>query len=142
MRRRPRASSADALQRMRAAKQRDTGPELAIRKLVHAAGLRYYVDRRPDADVNRRADLVFPRSKVAVFIDGCFWHSCPKHGTFPKANAHWWREKLARNRERDRETNEHLIAAGWRVIRIWEHERASAAANRIIVAVRRRQLSS
>ncbi|TGN66780.1 very short patch repair endonuclease [Nocardioides eburneiflavus] len=114
---------------------RDTKPEMAVRRLVHAAGLRYRVDVRPLAHFNRRADLVFTRAKVAVFIDGCYWHGCPEHFTVAKANADFWAEKVRRNRERDVETCDVLREAGWRVLRVWEHEDPAAAAERIVAVV-------
>ena len=117
----PPPSSELASRRMRHTRSRDTPPELAIRRLLHARGLRYRVDARPVKALNRRADLVFGPAKVAVFVDGCFWHSCPQHGSAPKANAVWWAEKLRRNVERDRDTDARLVSAGWMVLRIWEH---------------------
>lgn len=114
---------------------RDTGPELAIRRQLHAAGYRFRVDFTPLPGVRRKADIVFTRRKVAVFVDGCFWHSCPKHGTRPTANREWWAAKLARNVERDEETNRLLAAAGWTVVRVWEHEDASMAADRVLEAL-------
>jgi len=107
---------------MRGNRRRDTAPELAIRRLLHAAGLRYRVDTRPLPDLNRRADLVFRRAKVAVFIDGCYWHGCPQHGTTAKTNADYWATKIGRNVTRDRETDLMLTKAGWQVVRLWEHE--------------------
>lgn len=115
---------------------RDTAPELAVRRLVHAAGLRYRVDRAPLPALRRRADLVFGPARLAVFIDGCFWHGCPEHGTRPKTNQQWWAAKLDRNRQRDRDTDERLLAAGWQVLRIWEHEPPDRAAALIRDAVR------
>lgn len=112
---------------------------MEIRSLLHAAGLRYRVDARPLPDWRRRADLVFPRVHTAVFIDGCFWHGCPYHRAPPRRNATWWREKIARNRERDAETDERLLAAGWTVLRIWEHEDPAEAAARIADVVRRQR---
>src|SRR5687768_9395055 len=94
----PAASSADAHRRMKSVRQRDTAPELAIRHLLHAWGFRYRVDRPTRHGERRRADLVFSTARVAVFVDGCFWHSCPLHATLPKANAAWWTAKLAANR--------------------------------------------
>ena len=117
--------------RMRAQRRRDTAPELALRRELHRRGVRYYVDRAPVKGVRRRADLVFPRRKVAVYVDGCFWHSCPQHATFPKNNAQWWAEKLAGNVTRDRDTDTRLTDAGWTVVRIWEHENPVVAANRV-----------
>lgn len=117
--------------RMRAQRRRDTAPELALRRELHRRGVRYYVDRAPVKGVRRRADLVFPRRKVAVYVDGCFWHSCPQHATFPKNNAQWWAEKLAGNVTRDRDTDTRLTDAGWTVVRVWEHENPVVAANRV-----------
>src|SRR4051812_4791922 len=107
----PAASSADALKRMKAVRRRDTAPELAVRRLLHARGHRYRVDQPVIRGARRRADLVFAAAQVAVFIDGCFWHSCPQHATQPKANAAWWAAKLADNRRRDANTDQQLAAA-------------------------------
>lgn len=101
-------------------------------------GLRYRVDASPLAGIRRRADVLFVQARVAVFVDGCFWHCCPVHATWPKANAGWWRAKLRGNVERDRDTNARLRAAGWFVIRIWEHEDPAVAAIRVVRALRRR----
>ncbi|AGT90195.1 very short patch repair endonuclease [Rhodococcus qingshengii] len=117
--------------RMSAQRRRDTKPEIALRRELHRRGLRYFVDRAPVKGVRRRADLVFPRRKVAVFVDGCFWHSCPQHATFPKNNAQWWTDKLAANVVRDRDTDARLAEQGWTVIRIWEHEDPLVAAERV-----------
>ncbi|MGK2242490.1 MAG: DNA mismatch endonuclease (patch repair protein) [Rhodococcus sp. (in: high G+C Gram-positive bacteria)] len=116
---------------MSAQRRRDTKPEIALRRELHRRGLRYFVDRAPIKGVRRRADLVFPRRKVAVFVDGCFWHSCPQHATFPKNNAQWWTDKLAANVVRDRDTDARLAEQGWTVIRIWEHEDPLVAAERV-----------
>lgn len=110
---------------------RDTLPELLLRRRLHALGLRYTVHRRPVPKVRRTADIVFSRARVAVFVDGCFWHGCPEHASAPKTNAEWWTTKLARNVERDRETDALLAAAGWSVIRVWEHELPGEAAERV-----------
>jgi DNA mismatch endonuclease (patch repair protein) len=118
----PPASSPDALRRMKAARQRDTNPELALRRELHRMGLRYRVDERPLPGIRRRADVTFRSARVAVFVDGCFWHGCPEHGTSPKANAQWWRDKIDRNRARDVDTDRRLAEAGWRVVRLWEHD--------------------
>jgi DNA (cytosine-5)-methyltransferase 1 len=134
----PPASSPEALRRMRATRRRDTPAELAVRRLLHARGLRFHVDRQVLPGTRRRADVVFPGAKVAAFIDGCFWHSCPRHRTAPKANAAWWAAKLGRNRRRDAETNRQLRRAGWLVERVWEHEVPAAAAARIAGSVRAR----
>ncbi|GGY52017.1 hypothetical protein GCM10010299_67810 [Streptomyces tanashiensis] len=101
---------------------RDTAQELAVRRLLHASGLRYRVNVPVPGMPRRTIDIVFGPAKIAVFLDGCFWHGCPQHATQPKANAEWWRAKLDKNMARDRETTEHLEARGWTVLRFWEHE--------------------
>lgn len=122
--------------RMSRQRTRDTAPEWALRQVVHGRGLRYRVDAALPGLPRRRADLLFPRRKIAVFVDGCFWHGCREHKTAPKANAGWWATKLARNIERDRQTDTHLAELGWKVLRIWEHEDPESAADRVEVAVR------
>ncbi len=106
--------------------------------MLHARGLRFRVDRAV-LDRRRRADIVFGPSRVAVFVDGCFWHGCPEHATWPKKNAAYWREKIDTNRKRDRDTDEQLTNAGWAVLRVWEHEDVKVAADRVeaVVASRR-----
>lgn len=118
---------------MKGNRKRDTKPEVALRALLHRAGLRFRKDYalRPDDGPLIRADIVFPRRRVAVFVDGCFWHSCPEHGTQPRSNSSYWGPKLARNRERDQEVDTRLHAAGWKVVRVWEHEDLGAAARQI-----------
>jgi DNA mismatch endonuclease (patch repair protein) len=101
---------------------------MAIRSSLHGAGLRFRVDKAPLKGLKRRADIVFGADKVAVFVDGCFWHSCPEHGTAPRKNVLWWREKLRRNQIRDRDTDQRLRAEGWLVVRLWEHEDPEQAA--------------
>ena len=135
----PPPSSAAALKRMLAAKPRDTAPEKAIRTAIHHRGLRFLVDTKPIKELNRRADIVFRSAKVAVFIDGCFWHGCPIHGTQAKANAEFWRSKIKRNQERDADTTKRLEEAGWKVIRVWEHEDAFEASEKIYNVVVRYQ---
>ncbi len=124
---------------MQAIRSRDTKPERLIRKLVHANGLRYRVAAKPLPDLRRTADLVFRPAKVAVFIDGCYWHGCPEHYVSPKTNSGYWSEKVARNVARDRDTDERLTAAGWLVLRFWEHQSSDACALSIISAVRERR---
>jgi DNA mismatch endonuclease, patch repair protein len=119
--------------------RRDTLPERAIRSELHRRGLRFRVDRAPLPGLRSRADVVFGPARVAVYVDGCFWHSCPEHGTRPKANAEWWERKLDRNQERDRETDRVLAEHGWEVVRIWEHEDPVAAVDRIETTVRGRR---
>lgn len=127
---------------MRANRRRDTQPELAVRRLVHAAGLRYRVDFAPlPGDRRLRADLVFTRAKVATFVDGCFWHGCPQHHTVAKTNADFWAAKVAGNRDRDERVNALLVDAGWTVLRFWEHEDPSTVAAAIVEAVRVRRCS-
>lgn len=125
--------------RMSRQRSRDTGPERTIRSLLHRMGFRFRVHRRPLPSLRREADLVFVGPRVAVFVDGCFWHRCPDHATFPKANADWWNAKLAANAARDEHTDQQLAEAGWAVVRVWEHERPADAAVRIAEAVRARR---
>lgn len=115
--------------------RRDTKPEVELRRALYARGLRYRIDQPVLQGVRRRADIVFTGRRVAVFVDGCFWHGCPEHATWPTANAVFWREKIEANRQRDVDTNERLIAAGWTVVRVWEHEDPEAAADRIKAAL-------
>ncbi|MFB9927479.1 very short patch repair endonuclease [Amycolatopsis halotolerans] len=125
--------------RMSKQKSRNTGIEMALRKILHAAGFRYRVHRRPVKGVRREADLVFGPSRVAVFVDGCFWHGCPEHGTWPKNNADYWRTKIETNRRRDANTDALLLEAGWLSVRIWEHEASDVAASRVIETVQERR---
>lgn len=125
--------------RMSKQKSRNTGIEMALRKILHSAGFRYRVHRRPVEGVRREADLAFGPARVAVFVDGCFWHGCPEHATWPKNNADFWREKIETNRRRDADTDARLNDAGWLALRIWEHETAETAADRVITAVRERR---
>jgi DNA mismatch endonuclease (patch repair protein) len=131
------ASSDGARRSMLGNKRRDTQPELAVRRLLHAKGLRYRVDFRPDPAVRSRADIVFTKQKVAVFIDGCFWHGCPLHATYPKANAEYWLPKLARNMQRDAEVTSLLEGLGWTVLRYWEHQDPMSSASDIAALVHR-----
>lgn len=135
----PAPSSAVVRRRMQQQRRRDTRPEMALRRALHAAGLRYRVERPVIPGMRRRADIVFGPAKVAVFVDGCFWHVCPQHATAPKSNADWWRRKLEGNRERDRDTDRLLLAQGWLPVRVWEHEDMAEAAVRVAEAVRRRR---
>ncbi|WP_281240929.1 very short patch repair endonuclease [Actinopolyspora mzabensis] len=127
----PSPSSSEVSQRMRKQATRHTQVELKIRKNLHALGLRYRLHQRPIHGIRREADIVFSKCKLAVFVDGCFWHFCPAHGMLPKSNSDWWSEKLLKNRNRDQETDYQLSNAGWSVVRIWEHEEPAEAAQRI-----------
>jgi DNA mismatch endonuclease (patch repair protein) len=121
---------------MRANRRTDTKPELALRRELHRQGLRYRKDYRLDLEGARvRPDIAFTARRVAVFVDGCFWHVCPEHGTKPANNTWYWGPKLARNVERDRAADAALVEAGWRVVRIWEHESLEAAVAAVLAAV-------
>ena len=123
---------------MKRVKQRDTAAEISFRTALHAKGLRYFVNRRIEGVA---VDIVFPKARVAVFVDGCFWHGCPKHASYPKTNKEYWLPKLQANRERDRRQSAKLRASGWNVKRVWEHDclpASSRAISRVIKAVRTR----
>lgn len=121
---------------MKNVRQRDTYPELALRRELHRLGLRYRLHRPVVPGVRRRPDIVFGPTRVAVFVDGCFWHGCPRHATHAKTNAEYWQRKLADNQRRDRDTDRRLRLEGWRVVRVWEHEDARKAAHRVAQIVR------
>lgn len=130
----PPPSSAAVRATMKANRRRDTRPEKQLRSALFARGLRYRVDYpiRPAVGIRPiRPDIVFPRARVVIFVDGCFWHSCPDHGTNPTRNAHYWTAKLERNRDRDRRYDALLEDANWTVLRFWEHEDPEDAAERI-----------
>lgn len=120
---------------MQSVRSKDTGPELALRRALWKAGLRYRLHAKPDVTLRRRADLVFFRERVAVFVDGCFWHGCPIHRSWPKANSAWWRQKIEYNMARDVDTTARLEAAGWTVIRIWSHEPIDEAVAKVRAAL-------
>jgi DNA mismatch endonuclease (patch repair protein) len=120
---------------MRANRNRDSGPELAVRSAVHRLGLRFRVAARPLRTSRLTADLVFPKAKVAAFVDGCFWHGCQLHRLAPTSNTIYWTEKIARNRDRDARIDAALATEGWTVVRVWEHESADDAAHQIANAV-------
>ncbi|MER7516215.1 very short patch repair endonuclease [Streptomyces sp. NPDC126499] len=122
--------------------RRDTRPELALRRAVHARGLRYRVSIRPLPSLRRTADLVFTRAKVAVFLDGCFWHGCPQHYYASGTNSDYWTLKINKNRERDADTDRRLIEAGWVVVRVWGHEDPLSAADRVVESVAQRARSA
>jgi DNA mismatch endonuclease (patch repair protein) len=141
VRRGPPALDGKVSARMATYRQRDTGPERELRSAMFRHGLRYFVHRPPLPSLRTRADVIFPRARVAVYVHGCFWHGCPHHGTWPRHNAEWWREKIQKNQARDRATTEALKDAGWAAVVVWEHEDLEQAASEIadLVASRRRR---
>ncbi|WP_206307706.1 very short patch repair endonuclease [Streptomyces sp. A0958] len=134
-----RPSSPAVSARMSRQASRDTAPEVAVRKLLHASGYRYRLNERVPHMSRRTIDIAFTRAKVAVFLDGCFWHGCPEHATQPRSNAEWWRQKLDRNMARDAETTAHLVAEGWTVMRFWEHQAPAQVAEKVAEAVDRKK---
>lgn len=116
---------------MQATRGRDTAPELALRRELHRRGLRYRVDLALPELPRRRMDIVFTRARLVVLVDGCFWHGCPEHASTAKANADFWAAKIHANQRRDTDTDQRLTAAGWTVVRIWEHVPISEAADRV-----------
>lgn len=132
----PPPSSLAARVAMQGNRGSDTRPEVMLRSALHRRGLRFLKNASPIVGVRCRADIVFRGARIAVFCDGCFWHRCPDHGTLPRTNGSYWQAKLDRNVQRDRQNDEALRAAGWQVIRVWEHESPAAAATRVAAAVR------
>ncbi|MFE2523492.1 very short patch repair endonuclease [Streptomyces sp. NPDC059382] len=132
-------STPDVRARMSRQKSKDTKIEVALRKALHASGLRFRVHGRPVKGVRREADIVFGPARVAVFVDGCFWHGCPEHATWPRRNAEFWRAKIEGNRARDRDTDARLAEAGWLAVRVWEHEPPAESAVRVAEVVARRK---
>lgn len=121
---------------MQGNRRRDTGPERRLRSALHARGFRFRIDHPIELGGRRvRPDIVFTRQRVAVFVDGCFWHACPQHGTQPRTHAPYWSQKLARNVARDRRVDADLESSGWRVVRVWEHEAPEAAAAIVVAAL-------
>lgn len=118
-------------------RSRDTKPEVLLRQELHRRGLRFFKNHKL-AEAPTTADIVFPRRRVAIFVDGCFWHGCPEHYRPASQNAAYWAEKIARNQMRDRGNSELLRSCGWTVIRVWEHEDARLAAAQIERAVNQR----
>ena len=125
---RPPPSSEQVSQQMKRMPRKDSVPEIRLRRALHALGLRFRVNLK---GLPGTPDIVFTRAKIAVFVDGCFWHRCPDHGVLPKANRGWWREKLDRNVSRDRLKDEELVSLGWTVVLVWEHENEAESAGRI-----------
>jgi DNA mismatch endonuclease (patch repair protein) len=124
---------------MRANRGRDTSPEKKLRHSIHRQGLRYAIDVRPETDLNRRADIVFRSARVAVFVNGCFWHGCVRHFCEPKKNRAYWSSKIKKNRERDRQTYRLLTRRGWKLFVIWEHQDLEMSAKKIAIEVRSRR---
>ncbi|MGH9076153.1 MAG: very short patch repair endonuclease [Acidimicrobiales bacterium] len=125
------ASTPAVRKTMQGNRSSDTVPEVRIRSALHRSGLRFFKHRRPTDGVSCRVDILFPSARLAVFVDGCFWHGCPEHGTRPRVHSEWWLAKLERNRVRDERNNSELHLAGWRVVRIWEHEPVAEAVHRV-----------
>jgi DNA mismatch endonuclease (patch repair protein) len=121
---------------MQRQRRRDTKLEMQVRRLLHAAGVRYRVDAKLEPDLRVRGDIVWRGRKVVVFLDGCFWHGCPTHATQPKSNGNWWRMKLADNILRDLRTDAELTARGWTVLRYWEHEAPADVAANVVSVIR------
>lgn len=135
----PFATTPAIRKRMQTQASADTRPELALRRELHRRGLRYRLHQRPIRSLRRTADITFASARVAVFVDGCFWHGCPAHGTQPSKNQDYWHPKILRNRMRDDDTVRRLAEYGWLALRVWEHEEPAVAADRIgsIVLARR-----
>jgi len=133
-------SSPAARNRMKSVRRSGTKAEELLRKALTEMGVKkYQVDTRPLPNSSRRADILFPNERVAVFVDGCFWHGCPVHGTHAKANAEFWDQKIKANKCRDKDTNRKLKKSGWSVLRVWEHENSEGAAKRIAKIVSKRR---
>lgn len=129
------SSSAEASSRMAKVRQKGTDAELALRREIYRIGLRYRVDYEVLKSPRRIADIAFPGRKIAIFVDGCFWHGCPEHATWPKRNAEFWRQKIEANRRRDADTNERLRSLGWTVLRFWSHESPTETAKAVACVV-------
>jgi DNA mismatch endonuclease, patch repair protein len=132
-------STPEATIRMKRVRQKHTSAELALRRELHALGLRYRIQVAVLTSPRRVADVAFVGPRVAVFVDGCFWHGCPEHATWPKQNAEFWRAKILANQARDRDTVARLRADGWKAMRVWAHETPTEAALRIAKVVRKRK---
>ncbi|WP_281504711.1 very short patch repair endonuclease [Williamsia sp. DF01-3] len=133
---RPRASSESVRSRMSRQRRKNTAPEVEVRRELHARGVRFRTDVKLERDLRTRADIAWRRLKLAIFIDGCFWHGCPEHATRPAANAEWWAVKLDGNIARDRRTDAILADRGWTVLRFWEHQAPADVADAIVAVLR------
>lgn len=132
-------SSPEARRRMQRVRLKNTSAEAGVRRELHALGLRYRIHVPVLTKPRRVADVAFSGLRVAVFIDGCFWHGCPVHATWPKQNAEFWRSKILANRQRDRDTDQRLRAEGWKVIRAWAHEPPERVASKVATMVDKRR---
>ena len=121
-------SSPETSRRMAKVRQKGTDAEIALRRELYRRGLRYRIDYEVLKKPRRVADVAFPGLRIAVFVDGCFWHGCPEHATWPKRNAEFWKQKIEANRTRDVDTNERLSSLGWTVLRFWSHDSPTKAA--------------
>ncbi|WP_245784645.1 very short patch repair endonuclease [Geodermatophilus amargosae] len=135
---RPGASSPGVAARMSKQARADTGPELALRRLLHSRGKRYRVGWPVPGMPRRKLDIAFTKAQVAINVHGCFWHGCPVHATWPASNAAWWRQKIEKNKMRDEETRAHLENLGWTVVEVWEHETPEEALERVMGALQPR----
>ena len=139
------SSSLATSRRMAKVRQKGTDAEIALRREIYRIGLRYRVDYAVLKKPRRVADVAFPGLRIAIFVDGCFWHGCPEHATWPKRNAEFWQQKIEANRLRDVDTNERLCALGWTVLRFWEHEsptEAAATVAKMVAKVRSKHCAS
>lgn len=121
---------------MKSNRGKDTKLELRVRRALHARGLRYRLQRKVPGSTRRTIDIAFPRQRVAVFIDGCFWHGCPVHHTVSKTNASFWADKVRRNRARDADTDQLLADHGWTSARFWEHQSTEEIVEEVVRLVR------
>lgn len=138
-------SSAEASRRMAKVRQKGTDAEMALRRELYRRGLRYRVNYEVLKKPRRVADVAFPSLRIAVFVDGCFWHGCPEHASWPKQNAEFWRKKIEANRQRDKDTNERLGRMGWTVLRFWQHEspaESAASIARVVTVARSKHHAS
>jgi len=135
MKERPAAITYIVSKAMRSMPEHSTGPEMIVRRLLFANGLRYRVQYPVPSASRRTIDIAFPGKKVAIFIDGCFWHGCTVHRNIPAHNHDWWKNKIEQNRSRDRDTDKKLCDAGWIILRYWEHDSAERIASEVLVAI-------
>jgi DNA mismatch endonuclease (patch repair protein) len=131
----PVASSPATRRVMQTVRRRDTQPEMALRSALHEAGLRFRKDFKPEPDLKCKADIVFPKKKVCIFVDGCFWNRCRQHFVLPKANSAWWKEKIQSTVDRDLNQTRLLRSRGWRVHRVWEHEIVGRRLDQVVALV-------